>query len=50
MIDEKKRIDIEKHKALVYILNGGKIGDEAEAGIPGIDFPAGEGDIGWLRK
>lgn len=40
MLDEKKRIDMEKWKLQGYLNQGGQIeDDEKEKGIPGIDFP-----------
>lgn len=40
MLNEKKRIDLEKWKVQGYLNQGGQIeDDENEKGVPGIDFP-----------
>ena len=54
MLNEKKRIELEKQRALVYILNGGRIDEEEDSGsrtgVPGIDFPASDSDLAWVRN
>jgi len=47
MIEEKKKINIENHKALAFVIMGGDIDNARKnpVGTPGIDYPAGNADM-----
>jgi hypothetical protein len=48
MLDEKKKIELDKARTLAYLIMGGKIDEPKEyKGIPGIDFPVNESTMGF---
>jgi hypothetical protein len=50
MLDEKKRIDVEKMRVAGCLNQGGKVtlpSEEDDRGIPGIDYPIGENELGF---
>jgi len=52
MLDEKKKLDIEKMRIAGYLNQGGQLdthededGEYQSGGLAGIDYPVGEGNI-----
>jgi len=50
MMEQKKKMNIADKKLFIHLFNGGKIDDGGRQGIPGLDYPSGEGATSWLKK